>query len=132
MNQSLQNIHAISRITVAVVWFYHGLVPKVLGPHSDEILLAQFHGIPDDFVFGLLRTAGVLEMLFGVAILIFWRYRWPLVLSMLGLFALLIDIAVVEPAYLFAAFNPTTLNISVIALSVIAYMTCQSTPTMNR
>jgi DoxX-like family len=38
-------IHAIARIAVAFVWCYQGLLPKLLGPHADELAVIQQGGV---------------------------------------------------------------------------------------
>lgn len=125
MNSLNSRVHAVSRITVAFVWMYHGLVPKLLGPHSDELYLASIHGIPDEFLPLLLKMGGVAEIAFGVVVIVFWRSRWPFVVSVVILVLLLIDVAIVAPEYLLAAFNPVTLNLSVIGLCVIGFLTTE-------
>ena len=113
----------MSRVTVAFVWIYHGLVPKLLGPHSDELYLASIHGIPDEFLSLLLKLGGVAEIAFGIAVVVFWRSRWPFIVSVVILTLLLVDVAIVAPEYLLAAFNPVSLNLSVISLCVIGFLT---------
>ena len=116
-------IHGLSRISVAWVWLYHGLVPKLLGPHKDEISMAVAHGLSDSEVSAVLKQAGALEVIFGAVLLILWSSRWPFLVSGLLMIVLLIDVALFTPQYLAATFNPVSTNISVIALSVIGYLT---------
>lgn len=123
MSGEVARVHALARVAVAFVWIYHGLVPKVLGPHEDELRLAALHGLPEDHLSSLLRAAGALEIVFGIAILVLRRSRWPFVVSAAALVALLIDVAAVAPEYLWATFNPVSLNAAVIALSVIGFLT---------
>lgn len=123
MKATVSNVHKLSRVTVAFVWIYHGLVPKLLGPHHDELYLATIHGVHDDYLVPLLKVSGALEIVFGIVVLVFWRSRWPFVITVLALFALLVDVAIVSPNYLWGAFNPVSLNLSVISLSVIGILT---------
>ena len=123
MRSDVSWVHGLSRATVALVWMYHGLVPKLLGPHQDELYLAAIHGLADDYLSLLLKVSGALEIAFGVVILIFWRSRWPFVISVVALTVLLVDVTLVAPEYLLAAFNPVSLNLSVISLSIIGFMT---------
>lgn len=37
-------VHALARLSVALVWLYQGLVPKLAGPHADELALIQAAG----------------------------------------------------------------------------------------
>ena len=118
-------VHRLSRITVAFVWIYHGLAPKILGPHQDEINLAVAHGLPADQLSLWLNAAGIAEVLFGIVFLIAWTSRWPFVVSIVILAMLLVDVAVVAPQYLVATFNPVSVNISVIVLSIIGFITAR-------
>ena len=124
MKEGVLFVHGLSRVTVAFVWIYHGLVPKILGPHRDELYLAVAHGMSSDsLTFGLLKILGAIEIIFGIVLLIFWNSRWPFVISAAVLALLLADVAVVAPEYLLATFNPISLNISVISLSIIGFVT---------
>ena len=123
MNENIVRVHVLSRVAVAFVWIYHGLIPKLLGPHRDELYLASLHSIPDSYLPVLLKATGVFEIIFGFIVLLFWRSRWPFVVSIALLTFLLIDIAIIAPEYLRGAFNPVSLNVSVIALSIVGLMT---------
>lgn len=125
MKASVFWVHGLSRVTVAFVWIYHGLVPKLLGPHQDELHLAALHGMQDDHLSLLLKLAGVVEIVFGIAVLVLWRSRWPFVVSAMVLIVLLVDIAIVAPDYLWGAFNPVSLNLSVISLSLTGFITAR-------
>ncbi len=39
-------IHAIARITVAFIWIWHGLLPKLLFLHVDELVVLTQAGVP--------------------------------------------------------------------------------------
>ena len=126
MNEKKRSwVHGLARVTVALVWVYHGVVPKLLGPHRDELHLAAIHGLPADHLSLLLKVSGALEVVFGVVVLAFWRSRWPFVVSAVALTVLLVDVAVVAPEYLLGAFNPVSLNLSVISLSIIGFITAR-------
>lgn len=121
------SVHGISRITVALVWVYHGLVPKLLGPHEDEIRLAMLHGLPAEQLPLWLKLVGIAEIVFGIIVLSTWSSRWPFICSGLMLVILLVDVAVVAPEYLLATFNPVSLNVSLIALCIIGFITTKRT-----
>ena len=123
MKHSVSWVHGLSRVTVAFVWIYHGLVPKLLGPHQDELHLAALHGLQGDHLPLLLKASGVAEIVFGIAVLVFWRSRWPFVVSAVVLIVLLVDVAMVAPEYLWGAFNPVSLSLSVISLSFTGFIT---------
>ena len=112
--------YAICRLTVAFSWFYHGLVPKLLGPHPDEIAMSMAIGLSQQDAVRLGIAAGAAEIVFAVTLLAFWRHRWPLVISAVSMICLLIFVAVSVPTFLSGAFNAVTTNLCVLALSVVA------------
>lgn len=130
LRQSL--IHGISRIVVAFVWIYHGLIPKLLFSHSDESALLLAGGIAPDSVSTALRLLGFGEIAFGTVLLVAWNARMPLVLTVVLMVAALLSVAVQAPGYLVGAFNPVTLNIGVIALSAIALLSARDLPSARR
>ncbi|RYG88842.1 MAG: hypothetical protein EON58_19710, partial [Alphaproteobacteria bacterium] len=71
-------VHGISRLTLAIVWLYHGLVPKLLFPEKGERELTRMAGVPSDFVPSFILGLGLVECAFGLAMLLMWHRRWLL------------------------------------------------------
>ena len=113
--------YTIARMTLVFVWCYHGLVPKLLGPDADEIAMNLAAGLSSDQAIKVAYLGGLLEILFGLLLLVFWRHQWPLVLSAFFMVVLLGFVMVFQPSLTTAAFNPVTINISVFVLSILAY-----------
>jgi uncharacterized membrane protein YphA (DoxX/SURF4 family) len=106
-------VHSVARVGLALIFAYHGLVPKLLGPHADEIAMVRDAGVAVENTWAVLAVLGVAELLIALCLLIFWRRRWPALLC-LGLIVLAtIGVAVNSPRYLAAAFNPVSLNLAV-------------------
>jgi hypothetical protein len=131
---SLRNsvIHALARFTLAFIWLYHGLVPKILFAHRDELIPLLRAGIAPDLALTGIRIAGVAEIGLAVLMLTAWNRRWPLLINVRLMIIALAAIEVTAPEFLIAAFNPVTLNLSVIALSVIAYVGGVDIPSAHR
>lgn len=106
----------LARLTLGVIFIYHGLVPKLLMQNATEMRLMDVHGLPHS----LIATAGAGEIILGLAILLLRRQRWPLWLALAALVLLLVDVAIFAPALLSEAFNPLTLNLAAGVLCVIA------------
>ena len=115
-------IHQICRYTVGGIWLYQGLVPKLLGPHVDEIALSQALGIPSELQAALSRLIGAGEMAFGILLIVLHECAWPQWLSAIVTALLLAFVTLYAPAYLAGAFNPVVMNVASIALSVIALL----------
>jgi NAD(P)-dependent dehydrogenase (short-subunit alcohol dehydrogenase family) len=62
-------IHHICRFAVGSIWMYQGLVPKLLGPHADELAMAQAAGVPPPYQPMVSFAAGVAEVVFGVLLI---------------------------------------------------------------
>lgn len=115
-------IYAVSRCMVAFVWLYHGLVPKVIFEHADEIVMVEALNITFMDTMTTLSLVGWGEAAFGVFFLLTWRIRHMHLLNIAAMAGALINAAVVTPQYLIAAFNPVTLNLLMITLSVIGFI----------
>lgn len=100
-------IHAAARLTITFVWIWHGLVPKLIYRHIDEQIMLKNAGIS----IAVLPWMGGAEVVIGLLFIVWWRSR-----------------SVQSPLYLRAAFNPVTLNIGMIALSLIGWMASRSLP----
>jgi len=109
----------ICRIALAFSWIYQGAVPKITCMSKGEIDLLG-HVIPlyqwaCDAVFWM----GIAEILFGLFLLV-TLLRWVFWLNVVALIGLLCFVALFEPTMFTLPFNPLTLNVALIALSVIA------------
>lgn len=126
-DQRLPQIAWLARITLALVFIWHGLVPTILWLSPDELAMIQAHGLPAPE--WLARIAGLAEIMLGVMLL--WRLqRWPLLLAGLLLVGLLLDVALLSPHLLLQAFNPLSTNLAALALCWVAWRakTPQSPP----
>jgi hypothetical protein len=117
MRQTL--VHAVARVGLALIFAYHGLVPKLLAPHADEIGMLRDAGVAAESARAVLATLGIGEVLLALCLLIFWRRGWPSWLCLGLIVVATIGVAVNSPRYLGAAFNPVSLNIAVACLAII-------------
>lgn len=117
---AMASSYAIARGVIAFVWFYHGLVPKLLGPHKDELAMNMALGLSRESAVWLANIGGILELIMAAAVLTFWRRQWPLLVTAAAMVGLLLFVLVTQPLLLMGAFNPVTTNLTVLALAVIA------------
>lgn len=117
-------VHWLIRFVLALVWIYQGLIPKLLFPQYGELQLLEqsrlFQGMEET----ILIAVGGLEIGFGAFILL-WSPRWLYYLHIMLLLALSFISFQSDPTTWLAPFNPFTLNILLIVLSVI-YLTIDS------
>jgi DoxX-like family len=121
-------IHLCSRLAIAFIWLWQGLVPKLLLNHVDERAMLTASQLP----IGLLPLIGALEIVIAAIAIITWRKPWFFLLNVLAMLAAFVNVAAVSPSFLFAAFNPVTLNLAMIALSITGYFASIQLPTATR
>jgi DoxX-like protein len=92
----------------------YGLVPKLLFNNSDERTLLAASHLPSTFVLAV----GLVEIAISAYTILSWRSRWFFLLNICAMLLALLNVALASPSYLAAAFNPVTLNLGMIALSI--------------
>ncbi len=113
-------IYSLARSTVAFIWFYHGLVPKLIRHDAAELDLLSRVVTSPNWLMTAVNVVGWAEILFALVLIIFWRHRWPLWVTLVFMLLGIPAVAISAPGYLGAAFNPLTLNLAVAALSAVA------------
>ena len=103
----LNQVHWLARASLAFMFAYHGLVPKLIILSPGEQLLLQAHGLAH------------------AALLLVQRLTWPLLVGAAVLLGLLVDVAVMQPSMLVDAFNPVSLNVAGMALCAVAWLSRQ-------
>lgn len=120
--KQLSIILQICRFSLAGIWIYQGLVPKLLGPHADEITMNQsiqpFWLSPEQIAF----YAGVGEVLFGVLLFVCYRKKWVYRLTIFAMLGLFLAALVLTPQFVTSAFNAFTLNLACFALAWVALL----------
>jgi len=130
IRQSL--IHVISRVALAAVFAYHGLVPKLLTRHVDEIAMLRDAGVAAGVTNFAVIAFGILELSFAATLVVAWHRRWPMFVCLgLMLFATT-AVGMNSPRYFEAAFNPLTLNLAVACLAGIDLLVLGSIPSAAR
>ena len=122
---ALRQVHWLARGSLAFMFAYHGLVPKLITLSPGEQLLLKAHGLED--AAWLSQAAGAAELVWAAVLLFLPRLGWPLQLTALILLGLLVDVAAMQPLMLIDAFNPVTLNVAGMASCAIAWIT-RATP----
>ena len=109
----------LCRIALAFSWIYQGAVPKIVCQSRGEIDLLG-HVIPVyQWVCEAIFWIGAGEIAFGLLLLLA-AWSWLFWINIVALTGLLLFVLLFEPSMYTLPFNPLTLNISLIALSVIA------------
>jgi hypothetical protein len=127
LNQTLT--YSLSRLAVTFVWFYHGLVPKLIYRSPQELGMLHDAGIPSSHLLTALSLLGLMEVCLAVILIVFWQSRWPLWLTIIAMVFASVGVAITSAEYLTAAFDPLTLNAAVAALATIGLLTSVNLPT---
>jgi uncharacterized membrane protein YphA (DoxX/SURF4 family) len=110
--------YALSRIAIAFIWLYHGLVPKLIFCDPTEVALVELGPVIHTAETTVL-IAGAFEVVAGLLVIILWQHRWPAILSAILFAALMIGGVAMSPEVAVQAFNPVTLSGSAILFSLI-------------
>ena len=124
-------LSAFTRITLAFIWIYQGLVPKLLFPETGELEIMRATGLFDGSEVIWLSALGIGEILFGILFLFLGGSKWLQAINILALI-LVFGGAILQPVLLIAPFNPVTLNLAMIALSVVNLAMIDQTPSARR
>ena len=125
-------VYALSRLIVALVWIYQGIVPKLIFPSGDELRMLSDSGISPAYLSITLAAIGWAELCFGALLLVLWRQLWPLWLTMAAMILAFLTVGFRSSQFLIAAFNPTTLNAAVTALAAVSLVVANQVPTASR
>lgn len=125
-------VHALAAATVAFVWIWHGIVPKLAGPHPDELTMLLEAGVSEMWLRPVTQTLGAVELAFGLAFLPLARRRWPWLLTIALMVAATVGVLVNSPNRAMAAFNPVTLNLLLAVLAAIGLLSLRDLPSARR
>jgi len=125
-------INLTARCSLAAVWVYQGLAPKLLFPDSGELAIMKAAGILPGAEPVLLAAFGIGEILFGIAFLLPWFGKSLHILNLLLLSILGLGALLTQPEIFIAPFNPAALTLAMWALSLIALLNLDDLPSAGR
>jgi len=125
-------VHGLSAVAIAFVWLWEGIVPKLGGPHPDEVAMLLAAGFSETWTTPVTYLAGVVEVMIGLAFFLFARRRWPWLLTILAMAGSGIGVLFTSPHLAAAPFNPVTLNVSVASLAIIGLLSLRHVPSARR
>jgi uncharacterized membrane protein YphA (DoxX/SURF4 family) len=121
-------VHASARTTLAAIWIYQGLVPKLIAPDSGELSILRSSGLFPGSERTVLTLMGMLEIAFGLMLFIGWHRPQMFTLNAILLIALAIGALVSQPSIYLQPFNPATLTAAMIALSMVGGLSYRDLP----
>ena len=124
-------VHWIGRGTLAFIWLFHGIVPKLLAP-AGEIDLVTRTGIPSPLAPSLVLAAAAFEIALGVGILVLRDVRPLLALSTVLAIGLAVVTSARMPQLVVAPFQPITLGAAMVGLALVAAAADRDLPRARR
>ncbi|GAB2688470.1 DoxX-like family protein [Aliiglaciecola sp. 3_MG-2023] len=122
----------LARFTLGLAWIYHGLIPKLLHVDPLERIITESLGLNSQYSLVFTQSAGVAEILLGIALILFYKNPLLIYFSALNLAALLVFTIIFIPQVALSAFNPVTTNIPLLVLSVVLLQNTQQKPTITQ
>jgi hypothetical protein len=106
-------------IALGTIWIYQGIVPKILFPDTGELEMFKTFDLFQGYETTVLVLIGLVEVVFGLVIL-FIRRKFIHIINMVVLLFLASGAMVSKPIVYVFPFNPLTLTIAMMALSLIS------------
>jgi uncharacterized membrane protein YphA (DoxX/SURF4 family) len=120
---------AICRLSLGAVWFYEGLVPKLIFVRPDEVELVRrsgiYFGTPEFF----LQLLGAAQVAFAIWLLIGFAERLAVAIATLGMWALIVLVAMANPSMLT---DPYGALVKDLCLTACAYTVWSLSPLVTR
>jgi len=114
-------------IALGIVWIYQGLIPKLFYTDTGELDILRQSGLFNGYEESILTSIGIAEIVFGFALIFIHKktihYMNILCLLLLGVGAFFSNLRIFT-----LPFNPFSLNISMMALSIIALLNFKFVP----
>ena len=121
MNTKLRTIKIISRIALGLVWFYEGLVPKILFLRADEIGLVQASHLIWRTPELTLRILGVAQMLVGLWLIIGFAERTAVFIATSWMLILIVLVASENPSMLTDPYGALAKDFCLIACAITVW-----------
>jgi uncharacterized membrane protein YphA (DoxX/SURF4 family) len=122
MKTKLMTIKIISRVALGLVWLYEGLVPKILFLRTDELELVKRSGVFWRTPEWTLQVLGIVQIAFGIWLIIGWAERFAVAMATLWMFVLIALVAGGNPAMLTDPYGALIKDFCLIACAITVWM----------
>ena len=121
MNAKLRTIKVISRTALGLVWFYEGLVPKILFLRADELDLVQASHLVWRTPQLTLQILGVAQMLVGLWLIIGFAERTAVLIATSWMLILIVLVASGNPSILIDPYGALVKDFCLIACAITVW-----------
>ena len=122
MNTKLRFIKIVSRVGLGLVWFYEGLVPKILFVRADEIGLAQASHLVWRTPELTLQILGLAQMLVGLWLIIGFAERTAVFIATSWMLILIALVASGNPSLLIDPYGALVKDFCLIACAITVWL----------
>jgi uncharacterized membrane protein YphA (DoxX/SURF4 family) len=131
MKTKLVTVKIISRVALGLVWFYEGLMPKILFLRADELDLVRrsgfFWGTPEL----TLQVLGATQIALGIWLIIGWAERLAVATATTWMLILIVLVAGGNPGMLTDPYGALVKDFCLIACAVTVWMLAPLTNEFN-
>ncbi|MFN2621504.1 MAG: DoxX-like family protein [Chthoniobacterales bacterium] len=125
----MKKVVTFSRLALGAVWFYEGLVPKLIFVRPDEVELVRrsgiYFGTPEFF----LQLLGAAQVVFAIWLLVGYAERMAVAIATLAMWVLIVLVAMANPSMLT---DPYGALIKDLCLTACAYTVWSLSPQIAR
>ncbi len=123
MEQTLYSLKRIARVSLGVVWFYEGLVPKILyfNTNPEQIALVVRSGLYYPTPEATLIALGFAQAMGGVILIIGWAERAAVAVATVAMLVLMVLVATNKPDMLIDPFGALVKDLCLIACAVTVW-----------
>ncbi len=122
MKIKLRTIKVISRGALGLVWFYEGLVPKILYLRADELDLVRRSGVIWRTPEWTLQVMGIAQIVLGIWLIVGSAERVAVAIATIWMLVLIVLVAGGNPAMLTDPYGALIKDLCLIACSVTVWM----------
>ena len=116
----LQKAVTTIHITLAILWIYQGLVPKLIYRVIEEQIFWGALGFSEFLGLILIRLSGIVEIIFGILFIVLIKSKIIHYLNIVAMILFSLIVFILYPHHYAAAFNPFVMNFAMAMLSVVA------------
>jgi hypothetical protein len=122
MKTKLLTIKLISRMALGLVWFYEGLVPKILFLRADEIDLVQKSGLVWRSPEWTLLVLGIAQAAVGIWLIVGWAERVAILVATGWMFILILLVAGGNPGLLTDPYGALIKDFCLVACAITVWI----------
>jgi hypothetical protein len=122
MSAKLRTVKIVSRTALGLVWFYEGLVPKILFLRADEVSLVQASHLVWRTSELTVQILGVAQMLVGLWLIIGFAERTAVFIATSWMLILIVLVAIGNPSMLTDPYGALIKDFCLVACAITVWV----------